>query len=190
MSEERKGSYERIAPDGLQEGVIEVTAELSAKVHRLPTSLFASEGLDVDMGVVSRMKVSTAFVALLAKAMAGESTEYGYLKLYKYHTWGTDSTAEANTQHAVIAPVECSEGLDPSGYTSIGTQVATATSYSSVATMTATGSITVYEHCLVPYPTDITIHGLDRSKVASPGIALGVGDSVTWTYTLNIPAET
>jgi len=189
MCDKQKGNYVRIAPDGLKEGVIEITSTLEAKVHRIAT------GETEDLGVISRMKVSTAFVQLLCRALDGGeyTTEYGYFKTYKHHEWGTSSTAEANTQNKCIAHAT-NNAETASGYLVSGTQVGGSASYTSVATLTADDSYTITEHCL--HPTDgcgpspfssVDSYGMDRSVFT--GIPLTSGDSITFTYTLNVPAE-
>ncbi len=177
----------RVAQDGLLEGLTVITASLGAVVHWHKT------GLHQDLGIICRMKVSTAFVAILAKAMAGEATQYIQIKAYKYHEWGQSATGEANTQlqcitWATTAYVTANTTLD------IGTQAYAATSYSSVATLTAAGSLNITEHCIHPTANsgadggERDSLGLDRSNFTA--IPLSALDAVTWTYTLNIPAET
>jgi len=189
MSEENKGNFVRVAPDGLREGVIEITSTLEAQVHRIAT------GETEDLGVISRMKVSTAFVQLLCRALdgGGYATEYGYFKTYMHHEWGTSSTAEANTQNKCIAHAT-NNAETGSGFLVTGTQVGGSASYTSVATLTADDSYTITEHCLHPTAAcgttpfgDIDLYGMDRSLFT--GIPLTSGDSITFTYTLNVPAE-
>ncbi len=190
MCDKQKGNYVRIAPDGLKEGVIEITSTLEAKVHRIAT------GETEDLGVISRMKVSTAFVQLLCRALDGGdyATEYGYFKEYAYHEWGTSSTAEANTQNKCITHVSNTNEVAEGNTLVPGTQVGGSSSYVSVATLTANDSYTITEHCLHPTSacgaspfSSVDSYGMDRSVFT--GIPLTSGDSITFTYTLNVPAE-
>ena len=188
-TKEQKGNYVRIAPDGLTEGVIEMTSTLSAVVHR------AATGETEDLGVISRMKVSTAFVQVLCRAMDGNehTTEYGYFRNYMYHEWGTSAATEGNTQTKCVAHAS-NQAEYASGLLVSGTQVGGSTSYSSVATLTASSNYSISEHCLhptagcgtAPYE-GVDSYGLDRSTFT--GIPLSTGDSITFTYTLNVPAE-
>lgn len=162
--------------DGLPEGVAELTAELSAVVTRV-------SGEVEDKGVICRMIVSNAFLQVLMNSMGATAADLTRLQNYKYHEWGSDTTSEAGTQNKCITHVT---NVTETGAGSLvsGTQVAGATSYTSVATLEAAGSISIAEHCVHPtgtVPTDS--YGLDRSKFTA--ISLGSGDSITFTYVLN-----
>jgi len=172
----------RVAPDGLLEGLTVITASLGAVVH------WHKSGLHQDIGIICRMKVSTAFVNILAKAMdPTNTTEYALLKAYKYHQWGTSTTGEANTQLGCIAPADTVYRVANDNDFDIGTQVGGTVSYATVATLVAHGSVNITEHCVHP-EASASNKGLDRSLFTA--IPLSALDAVTWTYTLNIPAET
>ena len=69
-------------------------AELSAVVYR-------ANGKVENLGVICRRKVTGAFVTDIVANMVTETAAFGD---YKYHDCGTGSTAEANTQTALVTP--------------------------------------------------------------------------------------
>lgn len=168
--------------DGLQEAVAEITAALSAKVHRKET------GETEDLGVICRQIVSNYFLTVLMHSMVNDGScaaNQLLLKSFCNHEWGSDTTAEAATQYKCITNVGTTYAAEYAAL-DIGTQVYGATSYTTVATLTATGSYTISEHCVHPSTSNAPVasDGIDRSKFT--GIALGSGDSITFTYVLSV----
>ena len=131
-----------------------------------------------DYGVISRKKVTGAFVTDIVANMVTDTTAFGD---YKYHDCGTGSTAEANTQTALVTPF--------GGARVAGTQVAggtaTAPTYTSVATISFTSTLAIVEHAIFNASTVGTM--LDRSLFAAINVVSG--DSIQFSYILTINAE-
>ena len=129
-----------------------------------------------NVGLVSRDKVTTAFRNNIVDNLVTDTTAFGD---YKYHEVGTDNTAEANSQTALVAT---------SGIARVsGTQVeAAADQYQSVATVTADATETWQEHGIFNASTSGVI--MDRSLI-SPTVSVVASDQVTFTYTITVNAE-
>lgn len=129
-----------------------------------------------NLGLQSEGKITTAFRDFEISNLVTDLTTYGD---FKYHEVGTSSTAENNTQTALVTP---------SGVARVaGTQVvAAADTYRSVATVTATGTQTWTEHGLFNALTVGTM--MDRSLIGSAP-AVVAGDTVTFTYEIQKVAE-
>ena len=129
-----------------------------------------------NVGLVSSGKVTTAFRDFEAGQLVTDSTAYGD---YKYHEVGTDNTAEANTQTALIVSTGIARAT--------GTQTnPTASTYQSVATVTADTSETWQEHGLFNASSGVTL--MDRSLI-SPTAPVVASDTVQFTYVLTKNAE-
>lgn len=129
-----------------------------------------------NVGLVSVGKVTVAFRDFVVDQLIAETSAFGD---FKYHEVGTDNTAEANSQTALIAT---------SGIARVaGTQVeAAADQYRSVATVTADASETWQEHGIFNASSAGTM--MDRSLI-SPTVAVVASDTVQFTYTLTCNAE-
>ena len=133
----------------------------------------------VDYGIVSCKKVTTEFVNYLAAIMVTDATSVGD---FKYHISGTGTTAEANTDTALVTPIGTAR--------TVGNQSSATNAYTSVATIAYTGTSAVTEHAIyneayVSAQTDGTL--LDRSVFAAINVVNL--DSIAFTYTLTISAE-
>lgn len=156
---------------------IAMWAELYVKhFHATQRDPFTGElGWLENVGRVSQGKVTTAFRDFLSNQLRTDSTVIGD---FKYHEVGTDNTAEANSQTALIAT---------SGIARVsGTQAGTAPDYVSVATVTADTSETWQEHGLFSASSGATL--MDRSLI-SPTVSVVASDTVQFTYTLTMAAE-
>lgn len=153
------------------DAVLTFKAALSAK-------FIGKDGTVKDYGVVSRRKVTTAFANYVVDSLQN-STTYP-LSAFKYHDSGTGTTAEANSQTALITP--CAEARDE------GTQVegASANIYRSVATHTYAGTFAITEHGLFSASSSGTM--MDRSLFSAINVVSG--DSIQFTYELTVNAET
>jgi hypothetical protein len=149
--------------------VLEVFGFLSAKVKRM-------NGID-DLGLVSCRLVTTAFANYLVDSMQ-DSTTYP-MDVFKWHGSGTGTTAEANTQTALVTEVEDrAEGTLIEG--------ASANIYKSVGTQTYTNTRAIKEHGL--FSADAAGTMLDRSLIAT-AINVESTDEIEWTYQLTVSAE-
>ncbi len=133
-----------------------------------------------NLGRVSEAKVCTAFCNFEALMLVTDATTIGD---YKYHETGTSSQAEAASDTALITTA-ISGSL---AARVAGTQVNNSSiTYTSVATLTATGTATWQEHGLFNAASGVTL--MDRS-VISPSVAVVNADTVQFTYTLTKTAE-
>lgn len=129
-----------------------------------------------NMGMVSPGKVTTAFRDFEALNLVTDSTTYGD---YKYHEVGTSATAEANTDTALVTTTAIARV--------VGTQTnPSASTYQSIATVTADTTETWQEHGLFNASTSVTL--MDRSLI-SPTVAVVASDTVQFTYVLTKTAE-
>lgn len=144
-------------------------AELSAVLHK-------KDGTVVNYGVLSKRKVTAAFVNFMVDQLQTETSAWGD---FKYHDSGVGDTAEANTDTGM----ETTDGEDRVS----GTQEegASANIYKSVAAIAYTSTLAITEHGLFNASTDGTL--LDRSVFAAVNVV--DGDSVTFTYQLTCTAE-
>lgn len=149
-------------------GVVEMFGFLTAKVHRPDGTLKR------DYGLVSVREVTAAFSKRLVDAMA---TSGDAIEDFKHHKMGAGSTAETDTQTALIT--------QQVGAT-LGTQTHGASSqiYETVGTITAGSAFGCREHGVFNASTGGIM--LDRSVVTN--IDLNTDDVVTWTYDLTVNA--
>lgn len=148
-------------------GLIAFTGTLSIRVFR-------ADGSIEDYGVVSRRVVTNAFVNLLVDDLQASQAAF---HSFKYHGMGTDSTAEAATDTALVTEVE-TRG------TGTQTEGASANIYRSVGSVSATASRAIREHGLFTAASGGTL--MDRSVFSV--INLNTGDSIQFTYELTCQA--
>lgn len=138
-----------------------------------------TDGTITDYGIVSCKKVTTEFVNQLAIWFVTDATASGD---FKYHISGTGTTAEANTDTALVTPIGTAR--------TVGNQSSSTNTYISVATIAYTGTSAVTEHAIfneayAAAQTDGIL--LDRSVFAAINVISG--DQITFTYTLTISPE-
>lgn len=105
----------------------------------LSIRVFDTCGNCTDYGIVSRRCITDDFMELLIDVMQGLA---GDMTSFKYHDFGSGTTAEDETDTALELP--CGESKD----TGTQTEGAQANIYKSVATHTFAGSFTITEHGL------------------------------------------
>lgn len=157
--------------------------ELALVNSALSAKLIRADGSEKDYGIVCRRKVTNAFVADMVAALADSagSTEAATWNDYEFHDCGTGTTAEANTQTALVTPF--------GGSRVAGTQVdggsgATVT-YTSVATIPFTSTLAITEHGLFNASSSGTM--MDRSVFSAINVVNG--DSIQFTYVLTVNSE-
>lgn len=152
-------------------GAITLTGVLSAKVLR-------KDGTVEDRGVICREKVTTAFANYLVDAMVNGSGTYP-MDVFVYHDCGTGTTAEANTQTALVTPY--------GGSRTSGTKVEGGSTniYRSVGTISFSGTFAITEHGLFSASSGGTL--LDRSVFSAINVVSG--DGIQFTYELTVSAE-
>lgn len=152
--------------------------ELMIGTAALFAVLIHADGTREDLGQIASKKVTGAFVTDIVANMVTDTTAFGD---YKYHDCGEGSTAEANTQTALVTPF--------GGSRVAGTQVAggtgTAPTYTSVATINFTGTKAIVEHAVFNASSSGTM--LDRSVFSAVNVVNG--DSIQFTYVLTLNAE-
>lgn len=131
----------------------------------------------VDLGLISMRVITDAGVAYLVDAFQGTTEPENF----KYHGFGTGSTAEAANQTALVTELTTQYATDNTRPTGSQTEGA-ANVYRTVATLTPDAGATIAEHGLFSATSAGTM--LDRSQFT--GLALVVGDSLQVTYDLTL----
>jgi len=151
-------------------------ATLALKITR-------ADGTVEDKGIVSRKKVTRAWVNDLVDAMcdAAGSGALATFNDYIYHGAGTGTTGEANTD----TDLETDTGETRGTGTRVDNSTAAQGIYQSVGVVTFTGAHTIAEHGLFNAITGGTL--LDRSVHA--GQAVNSGDTATYTYIVTLDPE-
>lgn len=177
--------------------VMMATCELRATVHRTGGAVFPGDPADQEelrawlaqfpaehMGVVSRKKVTGAFVTNLVANMCGTASD---IAQYRYHDAGTGVNAEANTdvalQTEISSPTTRATGTQVAGGTAI------APTYQTVATLGPLPTATITEHIIATTAARTTTSILDRSVFSASPIASVSGDYWTADYTVTFNAE-
>lgn len=130
-----------------------------------------------DHGLVSCRLVTTAFANYIVDSLQNSTTTP--MDVFKYHGSGTGTTAEANTQTALVTEVETRQ---------TGTQIegATANIFKTVATVTYSATRSITEHGLFSASTSGTM--MDRSVFTA--VPVEDTDTIEFTYQLTVNAET
>lgn len=160
------------------------SGELAIGKAELSIVHIKADGTRIDHGIVCKKKVTGAFVTDIVNCLAVASpynVSTTAFQAYKYHDSGTGSTAEANTQTALVTPW--------GGSRTTGTQVAggtaTAPTYTSVATTAYNNTFAIVEHAVFNASSTGTM--MDRSLFSAINVVNG--DSIQFTYVLTINAE-
>lgn len=150
-------------------GLVVMTARLQARVLR-------SDGTVVNYGVLSYRKVTTAFVNYLVDNLIAEASAFGD---FKYHDSGVGTTAE-NVADTAMETTDGEERV-------VGSQIegGNPNEYVSVGTVTYSSTKAITEHGLFNASTSGIL--LDRSVFSAVNVENG--DSIQFTYTLTVNAE-
>lgn len=166
-----------------------VTSQMAAQALAMGTPINAIEGFGLlfarvlradgsvlEMGLISCQKITTAFRDYLVDSLQNSTTSP--LDVFKYHASGTGTTAEANTQTALVTEVATRTS---------GTQLegASANIYRSVGTVSYSGAFAITEHGLFSASSAGTL--MDRSVFAAINVASG--DAIEFTYEATFNAE-
>ena len=140
-------------------------------------------GKRTDYGVVSRKKVTRAYVKDIVAAMVAADGAGANLTWndYKFHDSGVGTTAEANTDTAM----ETTDGESRVTGTQVDNSSASAGIYTTVGTISYTTVKAITEHGVFNDSTGGTL--LDRSVFAAVNVV--GGDGIQFTYTLSINPE-
>ena len=161
-----QGRIPRYGPEGYPQSVTGLISSLGVEVHR-------RAGEVEDRGVVGRRSVTTAFTAYLVQAFVNSTTTA--LDVFKYHSPGTGTTAEATGDTSLYTAV---------GVRGTGTNTAAVNVFTSVSTITFTAAASITEHGVFSATTGGTL--LDRTSFAAVSVASG--DSIGFTYQLTATA--
>lgn len=135
-----------------------------------------ADGTRTTLGVVSVRKITTAFRDYIVDSLQ-DSTTFP-LDAFSFHGSGTGTTAEDNTQTALITEVASrTDGTQGEG--------ATANIYQTVGTINYSTAHAITEHGLFSASTGGTM--MDRSVFAAINVANG--DSIQFTYEATFNAE-
>lgn len=158
---------------GETEAPLDPTFETLFKTHpeleHLRPAFERLGGFTEDLGLLSRGKVTDAFVSNEIDNLVGTNAEYPD---YDYHEVGTDNTAENNDHTALQATSGIARAT--------GTPTDSDPIYQNVGTVTADASETWEEHGLFNNTTGATL--MDRSLTG--GQAVVSSDQVQYTYQL------
>ena len=149
--------------------VTEMIGCLYAKVQR-------KDGTFKDYGLVSVREVTSAFAKLLVDSM---TTSGDSITDFHQHKMGAGSTAETDTQTALVTPQAGAQAG-----AGAGTHGAASNVYQTLGTLTAGSAYGCREHGVFNASTGGIL--LDRSVVTN--ISLNTDDVVTWTYELTVSA--
>jgi len=156
-------------PLGTRQGAAAYVGKLYAKKIR-------KDGTEVDLGLISIGKVTTAFCELMVDQLIAETSVWGD---FKFHDSGIGTTDE-NITDTVI---ETTDGESKAS----GTQVeASSVIYRTVATITYTTTKAITEHGITNNSADDTGTLMDRSVFSAVNVVNG--ESIQFTYELTCTA--
>lgn len=135
-----------------------------------------ANGEKTDLGLISAKKITTAFRDYIVDSL--QDSTANPMDVFKYHASGTGTTAESNTQTALVTEVQSRTS---------GTQVegATADIFKTVGTIDYTGAHAITEHGIFSANAAGTM--MDRSLFSA--INVSDGDSIQFTYEATFNAE-
>lgn len=136
----------------------------------------------IDRGVLSLRVVTTAGVTFLANNFAGSGAA---ISTFKYHGFGTGTTAEAVGDTALVTEFTTEYATDSTRPT--GSQASSANVYTTVGTFSPDtgGTLAVTEHGIFSAASAGTLW--DRSKFSAVNLVAG-SDSLQVTYNLTLSA--
>lgn len=164
----------------------EIWDALKATKPRNSTEMFGflsaivkrTDGSTKDYGLVSVREVTSAFAKRLVD---GFTTSGDVIDNFNQHKMGAGSTAETDTQTALVTAQEGAQGATGNAAATHG---AASNIYRTVGTLTAGSAYGCREHGVFNASTGGIL--LDRSVVTN--IDLNTDDVVTWTYELTVNA--
>jgi hypothetical protein len=145
---------------------------LSAVVHNPDGSI------KKDYGLVGVREVTAVFAKRLVDAMV---TSGDVIDNFNQHKQGSGSTAETDTETALVA---AQSGAQVATGNALATHGTSSQIYQTVGAITATTAYEIREHGVFNASTGGIL--LDRSVVTA--IAVNTDDVVTWTYQLTVNA--
>lgn len=163
----------RLAVEARARGLAAMYGELFGRIiHR--------DGSVTNLGLLGRRVITDAGVAYIAADIGGGANDSN---LFKYHGFGTGSTAESASQTALVTELTTQYATDNTRPT--GSQANSTNTYTTVATLSPDATVTITEHGIFTATSSGTM--LDRTVFT--GVALtGSADSLQATYVLTLPS--
>lgn len=136
-----------------------------------------------ELGLASFRVVTTAGVTDICTRFAGTSA--ASIANYKFHGFGTGTTAESSADTALVTELTTQYAVDNTRPT--GSQAASTNTYTTIATLSpdSGGTIAITEHGVFSAASSTTL--LDRSVFSAVNLVAG-SDSLQVTYVLTLAA--
>lgn len=162
-------------------------AQIFGTAHALGTltaTLTRGDGTVIDYGVVSYRVVTDDGVEAIVDAFQNLAE----LEDFKYHGYGTGTTAEAATDAALVTELTTEYSPNATRPTGSQTEGATANIYRTVATLTpdSGGVIAITEHAIFDQAATGGGVMLDRSVFAAMNLDSANGDNLQTTYDFEV----
>lgn len=145
--------------------------------------VYHRDGSITDYGLLGRRVVTDAGVAYLAADIGGGASDSN---LFKYHGYGTGTTAEAANQTALTTELTTEYATNSTRPT--GSQANATNTYTTVGTLApdSGGVLAITEHGIFSATSAGTLW--DRTKFSAVNLDSTAGDSLATTYVLTLPA--
>lgn len=157
-----------------------VPTHYGAVFHRVQRG---AGGAWIEYGLASLRVVTTAGVTDICTRFAGTSA--ANIANYKFHGFGTGTTAEASADTALVTELTTQYATDSTRPT--GSQAASTNTYTTVGTLSpdSGGTIAITEHGIFSASSSTTL--LDRSVFSAVNL-VAASDSLQVTYVLTLTA--
>lgn len=141
-----------------------------------------ADGTVTDLGLLGRRLITDAGVAYLTADMAGGGSD---INLFKYHGFGTGTTAENASQTALVTELTTEYTTNSTRPT--GSQSSSTNTYTTVATLSpdSGGTLAITEHGLFSATSAGTLW--DRTVFSAVNLVAG-SDSLAATYVGTFPS--
>lgn len=145
-------------------------------------SVIHADGSVTDYGLLGRRVVTSAGVNYLASTFDNTAEP----ELFKYHGYGTGTTAEASGDTALVTELTTEYAVNSTRPT--GSQAHSTNTYTTVGTLTpdSGGTLAITEHGLFSATSSTTLW--DRTKFSAVNLDSTAGDSLQTTYVATFPA--
>jgi len=167
-------------PAELANELIERVRRIVAMQSRLSGVVFRGDGRVEHLGLLSEKLVTTAGVTYLTADFAAGASD---INLFKFHGFGSGSTAEASDDTALVTEYTTEYATNSTRPT--GSQSSSTNTYTTVGTFSPDATVTVAEHGIFTAITAGTLW--DRSLTGSVALT-GSADSLQATYILTASA--
>jgi len=166
-------------------------AELLVVGSKLYAKRITKDGEEIDYGLQSQKLITNRGMITLLKTLGGfhnDDNDFrrGYLwSIALGHTSGTGTNPESFTDTALQSPIQTTP-VQASAYNYFFNTTSQVYRLRSVATLSYSAPATVSEHAVWSHSVNFGIwHLFDRSVLATP-IPVLIGDTITFTYILEL----